>query len=194
MNRTQWTYEKVVKGIKEVMKTLDIDRMPSRSEIEMVTGNTSLANKVYRTGGYRAWAEELGLSLKECETQKGNDWEFKIMEELLSTGYEVEKMSTKHPYDLLVENFIKIDVKVSSYYKGKNYQYHTFNLGKTHHNCDIFILVGLDDEGKAVKRLIIPSKFLMGKKQISVGLTSEYDKFNERCDYIDKYIDFYKEL
>lgn len=190
----QWSYEKIIEEIERVMDTLKINRMPSQSEIKMVTGNTCLTNKIAKTGGYRVWAKELGLNLKDSETQKGNDWEFKIMEELLSTGYEVEKMSTKHPYDLLVENFIKIDVKVSSYYKGETYQYHTFNLEKTHHNCDIFILVGLDDEGKVVKRLIIPSKFLMGKKQISVGLTSKYDKFNERCDYIDKYIDFYKEL
>ena len=190
----KWDDNKVRQEILNVKNTLGIERMPSRQEIDLVTQNTALSNKIMKTKGMRGWAKELGLDLKNSETKLGQEYELIIKDMIEKRGYKVDKMTTRHPYDLLVNNSIKIDVKVSRYYHGETYKYHTFGLGKKYHNCDIFICVGIDKEENIEKILIIPSKFLMDIRQLSVGIKSEYDKYNEAWEYLDKYDRFYKEL
>ena len=111
-------------------------------------------------------------------------------------GYKVDKMQPRHPYDLLVNGNIKIDVKVSNYFYGvdESYKSHSFNLGKKFHNCDIFILIGLNSNKEIVKFLVIPSKMLMGVKQVCIGEESKYDKYNDAFRYIEKYDYFYHDL
>lgn len=193
---TKWTDDLVEEYLLNIIKALDINRMPSRTEIKLVMGDDSLSNKIARAGGFRMWAEKLGLKLKESETSLGNEYEFIVKEILEELGYQVEKMTTKHSYDLLVNDNIKIDVKVSRYYKSKEstFKYHTYNLEKKYHNCDIFICVGLSEDEDIEKILVIPSKYLMNRKQLSTGVTSSYDRFNKRFDYIEKYVQFYNEI
>ena len=191
---TKWDDNRIKSEVKNVMTALGIDRMPTRTEMDSVTHNTALSNKVMKTGGIRHWAENLGIELKNSETTLGNDYEFKVKEMLEHKGYKVEKMSTKHPYDLLVNNYIKIDIKVSHYYHGDGYKSHSFGLSKKKHNCDIFICVAVDDKENIIKNLIIPSKFLMGTKQLVIGVNSKYDKFNNKFEYIDKFDSFYASL
>lgn len=189
--RNKWSDNKIAEEIIKVKMALNIERMPTRTEIEVVTNDSALTNKISKTGGTKYWANKLNLDLKDSETKLGQEWEMYVKSELENLGYEVEKMTTKHPYDLLVNNNIKVDVKVSRYYKGKGFKYHTFNMEKKYHNCDVFICIGLDEGDYVVKTLVIPSKYLMNKKQLSVGIESKYDKFNDRWDYIEKYSNFY---
>lgn len=193
---TKWTEELVITSIWNVINTLNIERMPTRAEIKLVMGDDSLNGKISKTGGFKMWAEKLDLKLKESETSFGNEYEFIVKEILEELGYEVEKMTTKHSYDLLVNDNIKIDVKASRYYHSKenDCKYHTFNLEKKYHNCDIFICIGLSENEEIEKLLIIPSKYLMGKKQLSVGVNSMYDRFDKAFEYINKYVDFYNSI
>lgn len=193
----KWSEELIEERLIEVMENLKINRMPSNKEIASVLGDYSLSNAIARRGGFRMWAEKIGLEIKDSETCFGNEYEFIVKEILEEMGYYVEKMTTKHPYDLLVNDNLKVDVKVSKYYNPKEggSKFHTFNLEKKYHNCDIFICVGLDDDNdEIVKMLIIPSKYLMNKKQLSVGINSNYDRFDKRFDFIEKYIKFYNEI
>ena len=190
----KWNDRLIEAEIKNVMTSLGIKRMPTRVEMDSITQNSALSNKVMKTGGIRHWADKLGLKLKGCETTLGNNYEFKVKEMLEYKGYKVEKMSTGHPYDLLVNDYIKIDVKVSHYYHGDGYKSHSFGLSKKDHNCDIFICVAVDDKENIIKNLIIPSKFLMGIKQLVIGVNSKYDKFNNKFEYIDKFDSFYASL
>ena len=192
----KWTDEAIKNGIEEVIIALNLNRMPSNKEVKEIIGNSGLSNDISRNGGFRVWAEKLNLDIKESETSLGNDYEFIVKEILEELGYDVEKMTTKHPYDLLINDNLKVDVKVSRYYKANegDFKYHTFNLEKIYHNCDIFILVCLNEEDEIVKLLIIPSKYLMGKKQVSVGVSSKYDRFNKKFECIDKYVQFYNEI
>lgn len=192
MYKTKWTDELVEKEIKEVMKALNIERMPSNSEVKSVVGN-GLACKISKSGGYKYWADKLNLKTKNSETKLGQEYEEKVLKLLQTKGYEVEKMSTKHPYDLLVNLNIKVDVKVSNLYRGSKGEFHTFNLEKHNHNCDLFICVCVTD-GEIVKTLVIPSKFLMKISQLSVGIISIYDVFKDRYDFIEKYDGFYNKL
>ena len=182
---TKWDDNRIKSELKNVMAALGIDRMPSRTEMDSVTHNTALSNKVMKTGGIRYWAKELGLELKNSETTLGNNYEYIDMNLFTEKGYKVNKMTTKHPYDLFVNDHVKVDVKVSHYYHSNEFSYHTFGLGKKYQNCDIFICICLDDNDKVVKNLIIPSDFLIGQRQLSVGTNSTYDKLNNKSAYID---------
>lgn len=188
----KWTDELITKEILNVKNVLNLDRMPSRSEIVLAVGN-GLSIIIGRRGGYKYWAEKLNLDIKDSETKLGKEYETKIAELLKNKGYEVERMSMKHPYDLLVNQNIKVDVKISNLYRGPKGNFHTFNLEKYNHNCDLFICVCVTDE-EIVKTLVIPSKFLMKVSQLSVGGTSIYDKYIDRFDFIKEYDAFYKNL
>lgn len=189
----RWTEEKAKNEIKDVMKALNLNRMPSRSEIEKVMQTSTLTNYISKNGGFKFWADKLSLNMKKSETSLGKEYEQYITDLLNRKGYEVERMSTKHPYDLLVNMNIKIDVKVSNLYRGPKGEFHTFNLEKYNHNCDLFICVCVTDD-KVVKILVIPSKFLMKVSQLSLGINSIYDVFKNRFDYIEKYDVFYSNL
>ena len=59
----KWDDNKVRQEILNVKNTLGIERMPSRQEIDLVTQNTALSNKIMKTKGMRGWAKELGLEV-----------------------------------------------------------------------------------------------------------------------------------
>lgn len=190
---TPWTEDEIKQGIFEIMKILNIDRMPSSGETISALDYNGLSMAIQRSGGFKHWAKKLSLDTKKSETSLGQVYEEYILELLRNKGYEVERMSVKHPYDILANRNIKIDVKVSNLYKNSGSGYYTFNLEKHNHNCDLFICICVNDE-EMVKTLVIPSKFLMGIKQLSLGNTSIYDSFKDRFDYIEKYDVFYNQL
>lgn len=190
----KWTEELIISEIYKVMKALNIERMPSNSEIRKVTGSYALTNKLVKTGGMYFWANKLGLKTKVGETQVGTKYETIIADNLRDKGYKVESMSTRHPYDLLVNGDVKIDIKVARPYEHEAIgRFHTFNLEKKHPTCDIYIPVALSDNGQIQRIFIIPSKFLK-ITQLSVGEKSKYDKYINRWDYINDYVDFYKNI
>ena len=190
----RWTEDKVEEEINRVKNILGIDRRPRNREVSVVTGSSSLNNKISKSGGFRAWAKRLNLNVKNSETSIGHKYEFEIKEILEKLGYQVQKMTTKHPYDLLINDNVKIDVKVSRCCNNNGFKFYSFNLERKYHNCDIFICVTLDDNELIDKILVIPSKYLMDRKQLSIGMSSSYDKFNKCFDYIDKYIYFYDSI
>ena len=104
-------------------------------------------------------------------------------------GLDSQKTAPRHPYDLLVENSVKIDVKSAKLFKINNTQYFTFNLEKTHQTCDLYVFYCIEND-VIVKTLIIPSYILSGKTQLSIGHKSKYDKYIDRWDLILKYYHF----
>lgn len=186
----KWSYESIKEELIKVMKALDINRMPTSNEIKLVTKNSKLINAIRRYGGFLYWANQLNLNQAPGTTRLGNYGEEKIKEILEAKGYKVEKMSTKHPYDLLVNYTLKIDVKTSRLYtKEDSNSYYSFNLEKKNPTCDIYIFYCVEMD----KILIIPSKFL-GQTQLSISKNSKYNKYIDRWDYIDKFDSFYKSV
>lgn len=188
---TRWSEEKIKQGIYEVMNVLGIDRMPSNKEVESVTGNSALSNKISKTGGFYKWAGKLKLDIKNTETSFGYEYEKKVKSKLEKLGFKVEKMTVKHPYDLLVNDYIKIDVKVAKPYNNGRDTFHTFNLEKRNPTCDLYVAITLTENNHIERVFVIPSKYLK-ITQLSVGKVSVYDKFVDRWDYINKYDKFYK--
>ena len=66
-----WTNELVSQKIMDAVKALNINHMPTRSEIHNFYGNDALTNKISKTLGYYGWAKKLGLPLKHNDTLTG---------------------------------------------------------------------------------------------------------------------------
>ena len=193
---TEWTEEKVIKSIMDVVEHLGIETFPTKSEIKSFYKNDALNCKIARSGGVRYWAKRLNLQIKDCESKLGDVFETQCEIKLEDIGYNVIKMKARHPYDLAVNNHIKVDVK--SGYLFHNYgngEYYSFNLEKDSPTCDIYVIYCLNDDKTINKTYIIPSIFLFGKTQLSLGKTkSKYDKFIDKWDYFELYNNFYSNL
>lgn len=190
---TRWTPELIEQRILEVKSDLNIDHMPTRSEIFSLRYNDPLHNGIVRHGGYDYWAKKLGLKIKDSESKTGWDYEEKAIKLLESRGYNVKRMSRKHPYDLLINGFIKIDVKVGKPWILRGSRVHTFGINKKNPVCDLYMIFALDESGEIERLFIIPSIEL---KLISmcIGKNSKYNKFIDRWDLIEKYNNFYKSV
>lgn len=140
-------------------------------------------------------AKDLGLPIKESETAFGKSYEIKIARVLEEMGHSVKRMSQNFPYDLLIDEFVKADVKASHLYQGPKGNFYTFRTGKEYATCDIYILVTLDDKNEILRTYVVPSSSVMNKKQISIGeINSIYHQYKDRWDFIDEYGNFQRRL
>lgn len=87
--------------------------------------------------GWYDLADQLGLPIKESETYFGKRQETVAQEQLITMGYEVRRMPQNFPYDLLVNDCLKVDVKASQLYRGPHGNFYTFNTEKPFCTCDI---------------------------------------------------------
>ncbi len=188
----KWTDELIEKELLKSIKVLQIERMPTANELKTI-GRNDLHCKISRTKKYSGWAEHLGLELKQSETVKGQKYESKLKKRLESKGYKVEDMTTKHPYDLLVNKNVKIDVKVSAPHYHFGSRCHTFRPSKKHPTCDLYICIALDEQEKFEKVFVIPSKFAQ-LVTLNICKESKYNAFIDRWEYIDRYTEFYNTL
>lgn len=186
----KWNEEKILQEVKKVVAKTGQKTMPTHKELFDFFGNYKLTNAMAKRKGTKYYANILGLSIKECESKMGEDNEFYCsiqINEIL--GLDSQKTAPRYPYDLLVENSVKIDVKSAKLFKINNTQYFTFNLEKTHQTCDLYVFYCIEND-VIVKTLIIPSYILSGKTQLSIGHKSKYDKYIDRWDLILKYYHF----
>lgn len=190
----RWTDDLIKERVLEVKTALSLDRMPSRSECVHYFHNESLVNAISRRKKWYQLASELGLKVKDSETYFGKSQEANTAEMLVSLGFSVRKMPQNFPYDLLVDDCVKVDVKASHLYHGPNGDFYTFNLDKQFATCDIYILFALGDDCEQ-RTFVVPSKFVIAQTQISMGvLKSKYHKFENRWDFISSLSDFWSEV
>lgn len=192
----KWNEALIEKELNILVAKFNLNVFPSVKKLNNLIGNHSLSNAICRKGGIRYWAEKIKLPIGRCETFFGQKYEEKCFEYLKSIGYEVERMSTRFPYDLSVNKHIKIDVKAGRLYSClKTGSFYTFNLEKKNPTCDIFVCYCINKEEEIVKTYIIPSKKMYGKKQLSVGeKSSVYDNYKNNWNIIKVYDDFYKHI
>lgn len=165
-------------------------KMPTSTELKLI-GRNDLHVAIQKSKKHSGWAEHLKLERKMSETLFGQNGEELAASNLESLGYKVEQMSTKYPYDLLVNDTVKIDVKTAKPYLLRGSRVHTFALNKPDPTCDIYIIRALSETGELERNLVIPSHFVRFKT-LCIGADSKYNKYHERFDYIKEYSDFYK--
>lgn len=191
----RWTIDKIQEALLFMIESEDMDRMPTRSEVEQFYGNHCLTNAISKRIGWYELADMLNLPIKMSETTFGKEQELAVLEDLASMGHYVCRMPQNFPYDLLVDGSVKIDVNASRLYKGDNGSFYSFNLEKPFCTCDIYILRLLSPLDGSVTSLIVPSKDVPQNTQISVGAkASKYYRYKNKWDYVDQYSDFFKSI
>lgn len=189
---SKWSLEEIEKELLQYIQVHGLKRMPSKPEM-IKNGRNDLGSAITKYKGMKWWSERIGLPLKQSETTTGNKYERVVAEILEQKGNQVQEMTTKHPYDLLVNDNVKVDVKVSSPGHIEGWRCHTFRPSKEFPTCDLYICVALDEKGNIEKIYIIPSKFAH-VTTLCIGGESKYNTFINRWDYIETYSTFYNEL
>lgn len=185
-----WTDELIEEKILEVVDFHGYNRMPTKNEIEDYYGDSALTNKISKTGGFEAWAKKLKLSQKPCRSMLAFQYEKYTKKVLEEKGFNCELTSTNHPYDILVNSGVKIDVKVSNLVLLGDSKAYTFNIEKKQPTCDLYVAYCLDEDKEIAKTYIIPAPILTGKCQLSVGVNkSDYDVYLDNWNLIKLYDD-----
>lgn len=191
----KWNPEIAKSELVRIKKEIGIDYMPTRSEILEHENNFSLCSYISRSLGYYGYAKQLGLEIKKSETTVGKSCEHEIACRLESEGHKVDQMPQNFPYDLLVDECLKIDVKYSNLYHGPNGNFYRFSWDKKYPTCDVYVLVS-GIRGNSTKTFrIIPSCHIKNISGISMGeISSIYDAYIDRWDYIGRYLNFYANI
>ena len=188
---SKWNDQNIRENLTQVAQVLGVDRMPSVMELRAIDRG-DLCNIVCKTGGFKHWASKMGWELKKSETQFGEAYEKYISTKLESLGHVCELTSTRHPYDIYVDGCVKVDVKASKVTKIRGYDAFSFRLAKSIPTCDIYTLVGINNDG-TIKEYVVPSYKVKGNVQICISTEhSVYDKYLDRYDYISTYADALK--
>lgn len=190
----KWDEELIKEEIYKIMNKLNITRMPSRTEIISIYNDSSLCGAIVKHGGYRYWANKLNLNLKQSESKSGWDCEEIIISMLKEKGYTIKRMTTQHPYDLLINDKVKLDVKMGSAYELKGSRVHTFGINKKYSTCDVYIIVALNEEQDKIERIFIIPGFKLKIVTMSIGKHSKYNKYINKWDIIDQFIKAYDSI
>ena len=138
----------ILEKIKELVEFTGQKTMPTHSEMFDYFGNTKLSNAISKRQGTNYYADKLGLELKNSESNFGFEMEMFCLTEIQKKlGIPCEKTVARHPYDILVGNAVKIDVKASKLFD--NYgkaKYYTFNIEKKQQTCDIFVFYCIGED------------------------------------------------
>lgn len=187
----QWTDELIATEVMKVANQFNPPRMPSNSEAIVMTGSHALSNAISKHGGYKYWAVRLGLEQKKTDTKLGVEGEKHIAEELFRRGYTVEMTSARHPYDILVNGCVKVDVKTANISYVRGYPIHSYRLAKGQPTCDFYVMYEVDTE----KVYVVPSWKLLGQVQVGMGIDSKlYKKYLEAYHLLAEASDMYKSM
>ncbi|GIN93357.1 hypothetical protein J22TS1_44080 [Siminovitchia terrae] len=186
-----WPDKRIETEIKKCIEDLQIERMPTASELISIGRNDLHCAISKSIKKYSGWAMDLGLSLKASETNKGNKWEGFVKEKLESKGFLVQRMSANHPYDLLINDCVKVDVKVGKAHTHFGARSHTFRTAKKFATCDVYICVALDEVGKIESYFIMPAA-LIRVVTLNIGTDSKYNKYKNDWDFIRRFVNQYK--
>lgn len=187
----KWNEETIAAKVADIANKFAPARMPSNSEVIALTGGYALANAIQKNGGYEHWANKLGLEQKYSETKVGIEYERKVAEMLRKSGHNVQETTVKHPYDLLVDGCVKVDVKVANTSLIRDSKVHAYRIAKKQQTCDFYICCEVDTGGVYV----VPSNMATGQTQIEMGLNSQkYSHYKDAFYLIDDAVNFYKSL
>lgn len=191
-NQMKWNEDLIGKEIMKLAEQFDTPKMPTNREVLDMTGNHALSNAIQKNGGFSYWAERLGLEQKKCETAVGIKWEKQIANMLAEKGHKVELTSTKHPYDLLVDGCVKIDVKAANASIVRGSKIHAYRIAKRQQTCDFYVCCE-NDEKKDI--YVIPANMTTGQVQIEMGNgRTKYDSYKNAFYLISEATRFYESL
>lgn len=141
--RKVWTNKIIEEEIKKISSSLN--HFPSVNELREL-GRNDLMCAITKRGGFYFWSEKLGIKRVENNaTDFGLSGEVAVLKILKENGFKAEpKQRFKSPYDILVNDLIRCDVKTTKFsiYSKTNKGWY-FRIGKEP-TCDFVILYRID--------------------------------------------------
>lgn len=147
----RWTEDAILSEVRAVASKTG--RMPTANELKGL-GLNALACAISRGPGFRAVSLKLGLAQKGTETHFGQRWERVVVAFYAAHGAEVERMSTRHPFDVLV-NGHRVDVKAARPSAGGGFVFAGMKRGE---HCDFFHAVCVRNDNTALAHFVIPAE------------------------------------
>jgi hypothetical protein len=194
---TKWTDESIKTEIYSVISALNLDRMPTRSEMVSVVGNGLPCIISKSKVGFYGWADKLGLETKKSETSSGKKYEFiaeRDIQKVYDVDLDIKQMAQNYPFDLLVDDVLKIDVKVGKRHNHFGCPSYTFGTGKKYASCDLYLCYGLGEDGQVETVYLIPSKAALATTlNITIGGNSKYNKYINKWELIGSMLEKYQE-
>ena len=118
----------------------------------------------------------MSLKQKKSETALGIHGEQVMADVLRGLGFTVEATSVKHPYDLLIDGCVKVDVKTANTSYVRGCPVHAYRLAKKQHTCDFYVFFENDTDAIYV----VPAHVCTGQVQVEMGSGSKrYAKFKD---------------
>lgn len=191
---SKWNDEIAIETILSVKDTLGVNYMPTNSEFKLILGNSKLVSWLNKNGRRARLKSELCLPDKPSCSLTGDVNEWYIINVLKDMGYTAEKTQPRHPYDILVNGVVKIDVKSANPIpsKVKKMNEFVFAINNREPKCDLMVFVTVFSETN--KEIYVIPSHLIKQSQLGIGESSKYDIYKNRFDYIPKYINFYETI
>lgn len=142
MKRTDWNDDLVESEIRSISDSLG--NMPSCKVLRNL-GRNDLACQISRRGGFIHWANKIGASRVQSDSDTGWAGEFAVKAWLEERGFIVSKPTgVKCPYDLLINGCVRVDVKTASYAEYGVAKGWFYRIGK-HVQADVVMLWQADE-------------------------------------------------
>jgi hypothetical protein len=182
-SRTQWSDAAVFTASTEIAERLG--HFPSNNELRKM-GRNDLACAITKRGGIFVWAERIGIPRRR-DTDSDFGWlgERAVCRILRERGYRVrDGFPLRHPFDLLVNDVVRVDVKVAS---RASYMGSTslcsgwfFRIGKPPQSDVIALhLIDLEDT------FLIPAS-VCPHSNITITTAGKYEQYRNRWEVIDQ--------
>ncbi len=192
-NRTKWSDSMIEDQLRAISDSLG--HFPSVSELRQLK-HGPLESVVGKRGGIMKWSEKLGIKRLHSDSDTGWSGEIEIKSILESHGFEKVERSNgvKCPYDLLINDRIRCDVKTTNkathkLNTGQDWSAWFYCIGKSVQS-DIVILYRKD-----VKDCFILPWWEVGTTNITISPNSpKYNKFKDRYDIITSFDDSIRSL
>ena len=140
---TKWTDEKIANGVRNAITILDLDRMPTASELRMLPTGNALACAIVRNGGFDHIADKLTVPRAEHDSRRGWRWEDWIASQSGLRGFTVQRRARmKDPIDLTI-NGHSVDVKMAVGRMIDGAPQWTWRIAKDAHRAEFYVCVAL---------------------------------------------------
>ena len=173
----KWKDELLAQELKPICNGLG--RFPTFAELRQL-GRNDLGCAITRAGGLIPWAKKLGYDRIHSDSDFGWEGEKEVIEILNLKGFKAIKADTvKSPFDILVDDIVRIDVKTAKYTEYGASTGWFYRLGKTVQS-DLVILYQIDTK----EAIILPWNICPTSNiTISVG-GGKYKEWIGRWDYV----------
>jgi hypothetical protein len=150
------------------------------------TNTTGFQNAIADTGGYELWRKRLGQQLSpNCPVAKGRKFQHLAMDELIQRNHLVQEMPWRHPFDLLVDDNITIDVKGANRAADGGFSFQLRN--NTGHDLDCNFLVLACQDSDDITWFIVPSTFVQDRYHLWLyfgNKTTQWTVYKESWDLV----------